>query len=195
MPGIQLCQQCSYQGLSIVSSAVSYLGLQYHLLSRITRRVCSTGILTAWLYDEGCIVFTFKFISETPIWTYSYVSSVELWHICMVKGVLFSLFTSSLTLVLGPAIKSPQQYWYLGLGYCLLSNALICAFDLSPKVSSYLGLKNCHRSIYPRGICSIVIPAAYLNAEGCIVFTFHFISKAHISVYKIVSSAVQIAVL
>ena len=60
-------------------------------------------------------------------------------------------------------------------------------------MSSYLGLKNCHRSIYPRGICRNIIPAAYLYAEGSIVFTFHFVCKAHIRVYNIVSSAVQIS--
>ena len=122
-----------------------------------------------------------------------FASFLYLRHICMLKGVLFSLFPSSVTLILRPTVKSPHQYWYLGLGYCLLSNALICAFVLSPKVSSYQRLKNCHRSTYPRGICSIVIPAAYLNAEGCIVFTFHFVSKPHISVYNIVSSTVLIS--
>ena len=60
-------------------------------------------------------------------------------------------------------------------------------------MSSYLGLKNCHPSIYPRGICRNVILAAYLYAEGCIVFTFHLVCKAHIRVYNIVTSAVQIS--
>ena len=60
-------------------------------------------------------------------------------------------------------------------------------------MSSYLGLKNCHPSIYPRDICRNVILAAYLYAEGSIVFSFHFVCKAHIRVYNIVSSAVQIS--
>ena len=60
-------------------------------------------------------------------------------------------------------------------------------------MSSYLVLKNCHPSIYPRGICRNVILVAYLYAEGCIVFTFHLVCKAHIRVYNIVSSAVQIS--
>ena len=115
------------------------------------------------------------------------------WHVCELKGLMFLLFTLSFMLVLGLTMKSSQQYWYLGQGYCLLSNAIICAFVLSPKVSSYLGLKNCCRSIYPGGICSIVVPAAYLIPEGCIIFNFHFISKAHISVYNIVSAAVLIS--
>ena len=122
-----------------------------------------------------------------------FASFLYLRHICMLKGVLFSLFPSSIMLILRPTVKSPQQYWYLGLRYCLLGNALICSFVLSPKVSSYQHLKNCRRSIYPLGICSIVIPAAYLNAEGCIVFTFHFVSKPHINVYNIVSSTVLIS--
>ena len=51
---------------------------------------------------------------------------------------------------------------------------------LTPYVSSCLGLKNCFRSRYPRDVCNIVIPAAYLYAEEHIVFTFHFVSKAPI---------------
>ena len=38
--------------------------------------------------------------------------------------------------------------------------------------------------------CSIVIPAAYSYAEGCIAITFHFVSSAHIRAYDDMSSAV-----
>ena len=31
-------------------------------------------------------------------------------HICMLKGILFSLFSSSLRLISGPTVMSPQQY-------------------------------------------------------------------------------------
>ena len=41
-------------------------------------------------------------------------------------------------------------------------------------------------------VCNIVIPAAYLYAEGCIVFTCLFISKAYISACNNVSSAILI---
>ena len=43
------------------------------------------------------------------------------------------------------------------------------------------------------GVCNIVIPAAYLYAKGCIVFTFHIVSKVHIRAYNNVSSAVLIS--
>ena len=169
---------------NIVSSAVQISGLEYCLLSNaLFRASVLTPLVRSYLGLQNCVY------SEYP----RGVCIIFLRHICMLKGVLFSLFPSSVTLILRPTVKSPHQYWYLGLGYCLLSNALILAFVLSPKVSIYQRLKNCHRSTYPRGICSIVIPAAYLNAEGCIVFTFHFVSKPHISVYNIVSSTVLIS--
>ena len=175
IPGSTILSPLQYRYLawSIASSAMLFSGPLYWLLYSGLTSFCRT-------------VFTANILEE-------FASFLYLRHICMLKGVLFSLFPSSVTLILRPTVKSPQQYWYLGLGYCLLSNVLICAFVLSPKVSSYQHLKNCHRSTYPRGICSIVIPAAYLNAEGYIVFTFHFVSKPHISVYNIVSSAVLIS--
>ena len=168
----------------IVSSAVQIFGLEYCLLSNALFRASvlfpqmSSYLGLNYVYSEYprgvCIIFILA--------AYLYA-----------EGCIVSLFPSSIMLVLRSTVKSPQQYWYLGLGYCLLGNALICSFVLSPKVSSYQRLKNCRRSISPLGICSIVIPAAYLNAEGCIVFTFHFISKPHISVYNIVSSAMLIS--
>ena len=98
------------------------------------------------------------------------------------------------TVLTGPTVLSPQQYWYIGhLEYCLFSNAFISASVLNPLVSSYLGLQNCPRSRYPRDVYNIVIPAAHLYAEGRIVFTFHVVSKAHFRVYNNVSSAVLIA--
>ena len=33
------------------------------------------------------------------------------WHICMLKGVLFSLVSSSMRIIFGPTIMSPQQYY------------------------------------------------------------------------------------
>ena len=165
-------QQYRYLAWSIASSAMLFSGPLY--------------CFRRWALTWAWIMFTANILEV-------FASFLYLRHICMLKGVLFSLFPSSIMLVLRSTLKSPQQYWYLGLGYCLLGNALICSFVLSPKVSSYQHLKNCRRSIYPLGICSIVIPAAYLNAEGCIVFTFHFISKPHISVYNIVSSAMLIS--
>ena len=41
--------------------------------------------------------------------------------------------------------------------------------------------------------CSIVIPEEYLFVEGCILFTFQFICKAHIWTYNDVFSAVLIS--
>ena len=111
----------------------------------------------------------------------------------MLKGVLFSFFTSSPRLISGPTIMSPQQYLYLGLECFLLTNGLTKASVFTTWVSSYLGLQNYLHSRYPRGVCSIVIPAAYLYAEGCIVFTCLFVSKTHIRVYNKVSSAVFIS--
>ena len=113
-------------------------------------------------------------------------------HICMLKSVLFSFFPSSLRLISGPTTISPQQYWYLGQEYCLLSNALTCASILTSWVSIYLVLQNCSRSRYTRGVCNIVLPAEYLYGEGCIVFTCFFVSEAYIRSYNIVSSAVLI---
>ena len=51
---------------------------------------------------------------------------------------------------------------------------------------------NCPRSRYPKSVCNIVIPAAYLYAEGCIVFTCLFVSQAYIRASNNVSSAVLI---
>ena len=79
-----------------------------------------------------------------------------------------------------------------GLEYCLLSNALFRASVLFPQMSSYLGLNYVY-SEYPRGVCIIFILAAYLYAEGCIVFTFPFVYNALIKVYSKVSSAVLIS--
>ena len=47
VPGPTVMSAMPLSSLSIVSSAVSYLGLQYCLLSRITRRVCSIVIHAA----------------------------------------------------------------------------------------------------------------------------------------------------
>ena len=107
----------------------------------------------------------------------------------MLKGVLFSFFTSSPRLISGPTIMSPQQYLYLGLECFLLTKASV----FPTLVSFYLGLQKYLHSRYPRGVCSIVIPAAYLFAEGCIVFTCLIVSKTHIRVYNKVSSAVFIS--
>ena len=41
-------------------------------------------------------------------------------------------------------------------------------------------------------VCNIVIPAAYLYAEGCIVFTCLFVSEVYIKAYNNVSTAVLI---
>ena len=110
----------------------------------------------------------------------------------MLKGLLFSLFISSLRLISGPKIIS-QQYWHLGLEYFFITNALTLASVLTTWVRSYLCLQNYLHSRHPRGVCSIGIPAAYLYAEVCIVFTFHVVSKAHINAYNIVSEAVLIS--
>ena len=55
-----------------------------------------------------------------------------------------------------------------------------------------LGLQKYLESRYLRGVCSIVIPAAYFYAEGCIIFTCLFVFEANIRAYNIVSSAVLI---
>ena len=117
----------------------SYLCLQNYLYSRYPRGVGSIVIPPAYLHAEGCIVFTYLFVSKAYIRAYNNGSTAVL--------ILCSL------------------------EFCLLSKALIYAFILTPYVSSYISLQNCPRSSCPRGVCNIVIPAAYLYAEGCIVFT------------------------
>ena len=111
------------------------------------------------------------------------------WHICMLKGVLFLLFTiskahirvynrvSSAVFISRSGVSSPQHCSYLGLYIYSLGEL-------------YHGLLNCPRSRYPTRLCNIVIPAAYLYAEGCIVFTCLFVSEAYIRAYNNVSSAV-----
>ena len=47
-------------------------------------------------------------------------------------------------------------------------------------------------SRYPRRVCNIVIPVAYLYAEGCIGFTCPFVSDSYIRAYKNVSITVLI---
>ena len=77
--------------------------------------------------------------------------------------------------------------------FFFITNALTLASVLTTWVRSYLCLQNYLHSRHPRGVCSIVIPAAYLYAEVRIVFTFHVVSKAHINAYNIVSEAVLIS--
>ena len=48
--------------------------------------------------------------------------------ICMLKGVLFSLFTSSVRLIPGSTILSPQQYWYLA--WSIASSAMLFSWPL-----------------------------------------------------------------
>ena len=113
-------------------------------------------------------------------------------HICMLKGVLFSLFTSSVRLISGVFNIISSAVQISGLEYCLLSNALICAFVLSPKGSCYLVLKNSHCSINPRVFAALLYPQHIWMLKGVLFSFFTSSLKAHISVYNIVSSAVLI---
>ena len=86
-----------------------------------------------------------------------------------------------------PGVLPPQQ----------CSNLVLCIASVGEL---YNGLQNCLRSRYPIRVCNIVIPAAYLYAEGCIVFTCLFVSEAYnlfvseayIRAYNIVFSALLI---
>ena len=69
-------------------------------------------------------------------------------YIWMLKGVLFSLFTSSLRLISWSTIFSSAEL-ISGLEYCLLSNAHISASVLTPWVRPNLGLQNYLYSEYP----------------------------------------------
>ena len=110
----------------------------------------------------------------------------------MLNGELVASFSPSLRLVsgrqlclirvliAGPTTLSPQQCCYIGLSIISVEGDVSGPAVLSPQQISW-------------GVCSIVIHAAYLYAEVCIVSTFQFVSKAHIRAYNNVSSAVLIA--
>ena len=92
----------------------------------------------------------------------------------------YNIVSSAVFIFRPPGVLPPQQCSYLG----------VCIDSIG---SSYLGLNNSPSSRYPIGVCNIVIPAAYLYAEGCTVFIFHVVSKAHIKAYNNISSAVLIS--
>ena len=107
---------------------------------------------------------------------------------CIVSTCLFvseayiRAYNNVLTAVLihrAPGVLPPQQ----------CSNLVVCIVSVDEL---YNDLQNCLRSRYPIRVCNIVIPAAYLYAEGCIVFTCLFVSEAYMRAYNIVSLAVLI---
>ena len=184
----------SYQGLqcglssaiTLASVFITNLGLQNCHHSRYPSGVCSIAIPEAYLYSEGCVVFSFQahiraynnasstvllsrsgVLSPTDILEES-ASLLSPRHIWKVKGVLFSLFSLSLRLISGHTIMSPLQYSYLGL----------CIESLGKY---YLGLQNCLHSRYPRCVCSIAIP------EEGVLLSFFGSSVRLISVLTIMS--------
>ena len=127
-------QQYWYLAWIIASSAMLFSWPLYWLLKWALYSACRT-VFTADILEVSagllyprhiCMVMgiLFSFFSSS-LGLISWFLIMSPQHICLLKGVLFSLFTSSLRLVSGPTIMSPQQYWYLGLEYCLPNNALI----------------------------------------------------------------------
>ena len=163
-----------------VSSAVLYwyLGLEYLLPKMLLSRPPYCLLRWALTWDSRTVVAAYVLEFCPQCLHVAYIVLPLIWDLKVLKGVLFSLFTSSIRLISGSTILSPQQYWYLALS--IAPSAMLFSWPLySSKVSSYLVLKNCLHSSCPRGVCCILIPALYLYGEGCIVFTFQFVSKVH----------------